>query len=93
MTTINPNTKKARELVANYRFALVAELDLFGAYARPSEAKREAWQHCKYLCRKMRGTHLCVTGKNCMTFGAGFQTETHIVYITKSNTYLIPKNA
>ena len=93
MTPLNPNTQKARSILESYRFALVAQLDLYGAYDRPSKAKRLAWNDCRELCEKLGGTHLCVTGHNCMTFGAAFQTKKGVVYMTRNYTYFIPQNA
>jgi len=93
MTTLNPNTKKARNLLNAYVWAKPAALRLMDAYDRPSRAKSEAWMHCVELCDRMGGYALCIVGHNTTTFSAAFEYENGLVYITKQNTYLIPKNA
>lgn len=48
------------------------EDELYKAYGRCSQAKRNAWEHCKALCREYNGTGLKVLGHNCHFFSAGF---------------------
>ena len=93
MTTLNPNTKKAQNMIASFIWARPAAMHIMDAYDRPSRAKFKAWMDCVELCERMGGYALCIVGHNSMTFSAAFEYENGIVYITKSKTYLIPKNA
>ena len=81
-------TKKIKEIYERYLDS--DTYDLFDAYGRPSERKREAWKECKALCEKMGGTDLRIIGHNSSFFSAGF---THMdngtekfVYITHCGT-------
>ena len=93
MTTLNPNTKKARLLFHSYLWMRRNPRSLYDVYNNCSKAKRDAWKHCVELCEKLGGYALCIVGHNTMAFSAGFETENGVVYITKQNTYLIPKKA
>ena len=66
--------------------------DLFDAYKKPSEAKKEAWYNCIRVLNKYNGDNLCVIYAGRQTFSAGFTYKdeddvTHFIYITKSRTY------
>lgn len=75
MTTLNPNTKKAQQMLSSYAWARRDPKSLYGAYATCSDAKGKAWEYCEELCKKLGGTHLCVTGHNTCTFSAAFETQ------------------
>lgn len=66
--------------------------DIFQAYKSPSREKQEAWEYCKNLCKKQKGSNLKIIGKNCFFFSAGFfyldeNGKERFMHITKSADY------
>lgn len=65
--------------------------DVYGSY---SQAKENAYNYCRNLCRQYDGTSFAIIGANTMTFSAGFigtvDGEECFVYITKSYDRYIP---
>ena len=61
--------------------------ELWDAYRRCSQAKRNAWEHCKALCYEYGGHGLKILGHNCHFFSAGFlftDEETGVEKVMKS---------
>lgn len=66
--------------------------DIYSAYSRPSANKIRAWDHCKELCRSLKGYALRITGKSSHAFSAVFKfndeetRELCYCYMTKDYT-------
>lgn len=78
----------AEYVSGQYRLSNMDEL--YKAYERASQAKWNAWENCKRLCREYDGWGLKVIGKNCHFFSAGFlftDEETGVVRIMKITAY------
>ena len=71
----------------NYNYSDMYEL--WDAYGRCSQSKRNAWDYCKGLMHKMNGYGLKVISANTFQFTAGFEYEENgkkmFMYITKAS--------
>ena len=63
--------------------------ELDDVYNRPSCYKVEAWEYCKNLCRKYKGTNLHIVSHNIRIFSVSFNIGDKVAYITATNNYLI----
>lgn len=63
--------------------------ELWDAYGRCSQSKRNAWEYCKALMNEKNGYGLKVISANTFQFTAGFEYEENgknmFAYITKSS--------
>lgn len=92
---LNKNTKKAQELISNYRWHIdrYGERTLWNIYARPSFPKMASWHDIEWMCERMRGHGLTALGHNCMKYSAAFivteNGKEKLFYFTADNTYEI----
>lgn len=79
-------------LRGNYnRLISMRTMDLFGAYAKPSEAKKKAYERCEEERCSKGGYNGSVVSYNCNIFTYGYLYDDadgqHFVYITPTNRY------
>jgi len=66
-------TNNERTAIANittYNYS--TNYSIYDAYERPSRKKVNAWDYCKKLCEKYKGSNLKVVSFNTFIFTAGF---------------------
>ena len=83
-------TKEVEKRLSKYYDSDYTEL--YQCYARPSEAKKEAFNRCKKRMKELGGKDLRITGFNCDFFTAAFvyidnDGKFSLCTITKSHTY------
>ena len=68
-----------------------AKGDLYNAYANPSVAKREIWEHIRREVIDNGGSDLVVRSRNCMIFTAMYKIDNKLVviYPTRREVYEI----
>lgn len=86
-----------RELAYAYdRWQRSSDCELYHVYGSFSQAKANAWEHCKALEAKFTGTGLRIISHNGWQFSAGFTGvdpvtgEVIFMHITKSKEWYAP---
>lgn len=75
MIIVKKNTKKATNMIGNYKWYVARNgiTDIWDAYKSPSVYKARAWCAIEDLCERMGGYGLTVLGHNCMKYSAAFK--------------------
>lgn len=95
MTIVKKGTKKAENLIANYRYYTSRNgfIDIHGAYNCPSIYKIRAWNDIERMCAGLNGRGLSVFGHNAMKYSAAFVAVENgiekLFYFTADYDYVI----
>ena len=82
ITGIKKMTEDEIELRAKY-----GEDDLYGLYAKPSDAKIEAWE---WIHRAYKPSRIISVQGSCMTFSVLLEADNgDVLHITRDNNYLV----
>jgi len=72
MIKVNPETKKAYELMHDMSHKYYKGTTLFDCYKTVSSDKAKSWQKIESQCRELGGERLHITGANCHTYSCMF---------------------
>jgi hypothetical protein len=89
MITLNPNTKRAQNLLRSVRYFKGYQLsDVYGTY---SHEKANAYDRCLKLCYiDEDGTDFHIYASNCNTFSVAWNSPKGVRIETRYASYLIP---